>query len=276
MNNYQVYVNGKFVCEEDAKISFNDAGFMYGDGIFETIRFDNKKLFSPKQHIKRLRSGLKSMSINLTNDDLFLINLLNKMIEINPLNNGLLRLMITRGKIIGSPWNFRGSPNIYIKIREISKKPQCPVKVVFFNEKKYPIIRFNPAIKSMNYIGNMRAKNDAENFDAYEPVFYKDNLITECAIRNIFFIKNKEILTPSLDLGVLPGVMRNTIIEISKLIGYKVNECHIKYDDINAMDEAFISSTGIGLLPVYWDHWISNYEITKKIKKCLDDKISNL
>ena len=176
MNNYQVYVNGKFVFEEDAKISFNDAGFMYGDGIFETIRFDNKKMFSPKQHIKRLRSGLKSMSINLTNDDLFLINLLNKMIKINPLNNGLLRLMITRGKIIGSPWNFRGSPNIYIKIREISKKPQCPVKVVFFNEKKYPIIRFNPAIKSMNYIGNMRAKNDAENFDAYEPVFYKDNL----------------------------------------------------------------------------------------------------
>ena len=96
MNNYQVYVNGKFVFEEDAKISFNDAGFMYGDGIFETIRFDNKKMFSPKQHIKRLRSGLKSMSINLTNDDLFLINLLNKMIKINPLNNGLLRLMITR------------------------------------------------------------------------------------------------------------------------------------------------------------------------------------
>ena len=275
MKPYTVYINGKFVCEKDATVLFNDAGFLYGDGIFETIRFDNKNLFSPKKHIKRLKSGLSLMNINLMVEDIDLIDLLIKMMDINSLDSGLLRLMVTRGEIIGSPWKFNGSPNIYIKIREISTKPRCPVKIVFFNEKKYPIIRFNPAIKSMNYIGNMRAKNDAENLGAYEPVFFNNNLITECAIRNVFFIKNKEIQTPSLDLGVLPGVMRNTIIDISKSLGYKVTECHIKYDEINNMDEAFISSTGIGLLPVYWEKWNSNYEITKKIKKCLDDRISN-
>ena len=275
LKDYKVYINGKFVDEKDATVLFNDAGFLYGDGIFETIRFDNKKLFRPEKHIKRLKSGLSLMNINLINNNIDLIDLLNRMIEINSLDCGLLRLMITRGEIVGSPWNFNGPPNIYIKIRNISKKPKSPVKVVFFNEKKYPLIRFNPAIKSMNYIGNMRAKNDAENLGAYEPIFYNNNLITECAIRNIFFINNKEILTPSLDLGVLPGVMRNTIIEISRSLGYKVNECHIKYDNINTMDEAFISSTGIGLLPVYWDNWQSNYRITKKIKKCLDDRISN-
>jgi len=276
MNDFIVYINGDFVNESTANIPFNDAGFLFGDGLFETIRFDDRALFYPKKHLHRLRSGLLSMNINFQNDDTEIIALLDKMIKKNNLNNGLLRLMITRGNIDGSPWNFLGSPNIYIKIRKISPAPKTPVKVVFFPEKNYPIIRFNPAIKSMNYIGNMRAKNDAENFNAYEPVFYNnDNLITECAIRNIFFIKNKVLITPSLNLGVLPGVMRDTIIEIAKSMGFKVDESNINFNDINNMDESFISSTGIGLLPVYWDSWESNYKLSKKIKKCLDDRISN-
>ena len=148
---------------------------------------------------------------------------------------------------------------------------------LIIDETKYPIIRFNPAIKSMNYIGNMKAKKDAEFLGAYEPIFYNDDgLITECAIRNVFYIKDGVLLTPSLDLGVLPGVMRSAIINIAIGMGIKVDEAYIPFDSINDMDEAFISSTGIGLLPCYWDGWSSEFNLTQNIAKKLTQQINNL
>ena len=120
----------------------------------------------------------------------------------------------------------------------------------------------------------MLAKKDAEKEGAFEPVFYNsDGYVTECAIRNVFFIRGDKLLTPSTDLGVLPGVMRETIISIAKKINLKAEETNIPFDSINDMDEAFISSTGIGLLPCYWDDWQSDFTITSKIKNHLDTLI---
>ena len=267
-----VYVNGDFEPIDNASIPFNDSGFQLGDGLFETIRFNNRKLCFVNSHLNRLRDGLKLLEVRLDKSNIEIIKVLKKLISYNKLESGLLRLMITRGKITNKPWVNENSSSIYISIRPITPTLENKVKVVYFKESNYPIIRFNPAIKSMNYIGNMKAKKDAENQGAYEPVFYNDDgIITECAIRNIFFVKNSAILTPSLDLGVLPGVMRSTIIKIAIKMKLEVKETYIPYDNINNMDEAFISSTGIGLLPCYWDNWKSNYKITKKISKKLND-----
>ena len=272
------YINGEFTPSSNAKISFSDAGFLYGDGLFETFRFQNNRLFYPEKHLKRLNDAFKIMNLRYDKSDAEIIELLQKMIKLNQIEGGLLRLMITRGSIEGfsSIWEYDGLPNTYISISPLISEPKTPAKIVFFDEKNYPLIRFNPAIKSMNYIGNMKAKKDAHCIGAFEPAFYnKDKIITECAIRNIFFIKGKVLYTPSLDLGVLPGVMRSTIIDIAILEHLKIKECHIHFQDINSFDEAFISSSGIGILECYWDEWKSDYKITKKIKKNLADKLSN-
>ena len=264
------YINGKWRSATDSKVSFSDGGFQRGDGLFETIRFQNGILFKPEKHLQRLHSGLNLIQIELSKTNTELISILEEMIRQNNIPSGLLKLMITRGEISGTPWNYTGNPNIYITIRPFTSKPIEPVKVLFYSEIEYPIIRFNPAIKSLNYIGNMLAKKDAEIAGAYEPVFYnRENIITECAIRNIFFIKGKTLITPGLILGVLPGVMRDTIIEIAPQIGLSVIEDSIPLDSINEMDEAFITSTGIGLLPCYWDGWSSAFSITNLIKKRL-------
>lgn len=261
-----VYINGKLVPINDATVSFNDGGFQFGDGLFETIRFQNGNLFSVENHLQRLRNGLEVLDLKLDKSNSKIIQILRNLIDKNEINSGLLRLMITRGEILGTPWNHSGKPGIYISIRPITPISEYPVKVVYLNEIKYPIIRFNPAIKSMNYIGNMKAKKDAESLGAYEPVFYNsDGLITECAIRNVFYIKDGVLLTPSLNLGVLPGVIRSTVINIAIEMGMKVDEAQIPFETINNMDEAFISSTGIGLLPCYWDGWKSEFNITKQL-----------
>ena len=269
------YINGNFICSSEASIPFNDAGFLYGDGLFETMRFHNKKIFSYQNHIKRLFRGLKTINLKISDEEASILNLLNKVIHINDIQSGIIMLMITRGNSDQNSTLFH-MPCIYISIKPFYPIPKDPVKVVYLNETKYPIIRFTPAIKSMNYIGNMLAKRDCDKQGGYEPVFYnKDSIITECAIRNIFYIKDDILYTPILDLGILSGVMREIILDIANNMNLKISETYIDYKKINLMDEAFISSTGIGLLPCYWDGWDSKYHYTNIIKKELFKRIEN-
>ena len=276
MAEYINFVNGDWLPASKSTVSLYDAGFLLGDGLFETIRFQYGRLFQPKKHLKRLHSGLNIIQIELNKSNEELISYLEEMVIRNDIRSGLLRLMITRGKIEGTPWNFSGTPNVYITIRPLTEEPKKPVKVVFYPEEKYPIIRFNPAIKSLNYIGNMLAKKNAEKEGAFEPVFFnRDGYVTECAIRNIFFIQDKTLMTPGIDLGVLPGVMRETIMEIALELDLIVSDKIISFNSINDMDEAFISSTGIGLLPCYWDGWNSEFPITYLLKEKLNGIIDN-
>ena len=265
-------VNNKFINSKDAMIPFHDAGFLYGDGLFETMRFNNEKIFSIDNHLDRLIKGLNIINLQISQSREDLIEILYSVINKNSINDGILRLMITRGLINDS----NSKPSIYISIKNFYKVPGKPVKVIYFDETKYPIIRFKPAIKSMNYLGNMLAKQDADKFGAYEPIFFNNNnIITECAIRNIFYIRNNILLTPSLDLGILSGVMRDIILQIAISLNIEIKETHINYNEIDTMDEAFITSTGIGLLPCYWNGWKSDFKVTKLIKKELFKRIKN-
>jgi len=267
MQDYINYINGTWEKASKSTVPLNDAGFLLGDGLFETIRFQNRKLFRPDKHLERLHASLNVIHIRLESSNEEIQELLKNIIKKNELESGLLRLMVTRGNVEGPPWQYEGPASIYINIRPLSPEPSLPVKVVFYPEIKYPIIRYTPAIKSLNYIGNMLAKQDAEKDDAFEPVFYnKDGFITECAIRNIFFIQGNTLLTPDTTLGVLPGVMRDTIISISKELHLTCKETQISIESINDMDEAFISSTGIGLVPCFWDGWKSDFTITSNLK----------
>ena len=267
-------MNGSWRVNSDSTVPLYDAGFLLGDGLFETIRFDSRKLFYPEKHLKRLFAGLDIIRIKLEKSSADIILLLEEIIQRNSIQSGLLRLMVTRGEVEGPPWKYEGSAGIYIAIRSLTPEPEYPVKIVFYPEEKYPIIRFNPAIKSLNYIGNMLAKKDAEKEGAFEPVFYnKDGYITECAIRNIFFIQDDTLLTPSTNLGILSGVMRGTIMSIANELNLTVKDTNISIESINDMDEAFVSSTGIGLLPCYWDGWKSDFKITSKLKKRLNTLI---
>ena len=94
---YNYYVNGKWEKSKNAKIPFDDVGFLYGDGLFETMRFDNRKIFSPLKHITRLQKGLEIINLKINYNQNSLLDLLNTVIEKNNLDDGIIRLMITRG-----------------------------------------------------------------------------------------------------------------------------------------------------------------------------------
>lgn len=267
----QIYQNGTWVEESEASIPFNEMGFLYGDSLFETIRIASGRPFRLDKHLERISDGMMVVRMEGSRALEQAAGLLKEFIERNEFRDGLIRFIVTRGTLSGLPWVDEHELNIYLSGRPLSPLPESPAKVVYYQEADYPIMRFNPAIKSGNYLGNLLAKKDANAEGAFEPVFVNRNgLITECAIRNIFFIRDESLLTPATDLGVLPGVVRDTTLELAEDMGLPINEAHIPYTEVTTMDEAFITSTGVGILPVYWDAFESDYVITHQLRQALE------
>ena len=271
-----VYINGKFCDSSTAKIDFYDSGFMFGYGLFETIRFNKNTLFKVDQHLNRLFQGLNQIQLKTNHTKKFISDCIIQLINRNNIQSGLAKVIITRGKTEDFNLNKNYTPSLFISLKKLPKINASSINIKFLSENNYPLIRFKNSLKSLNYLGNILAKLDSDA-DAFEPAFYNENdIVTECAFRNIFFIKGDCLHTPSSELGILPGIMRETIIEIAKDMNINISFSPISYKKIDAMDEAFISSTGIGMLPCYWDRWksITNYELTKKIQKKLNHILS--
>ena len=249
-----VYANGRWLPQSEATVPFMDSAFWYGDGLFETVLVSNGKLFRPRKHLERMRAGMAVLEIRFPVDEDQLIMLMEELISRNKLTESTLRLMVTRGTVPGAPFQFDGPANLYIGLRYTQPEPPFPVKVMFANESDYPIARRFPAIKSMTYLWNMLAIRDAGRHDAFEPVFVNSaGLITECAVRNIFFIEGNKLRTPDLNLGILAGVTRDLVIELAQTMGLVVDTSPITREAADGMDEAFIASTGIGIYPITWD-----------------------
>ena len=272
MSDYIYYINGKFVNSKIAKISFEDGGFQRGNAVFETIRFKNNNLFYIDSHLRRLQKGLSYLEFKIKQTNQELIALMKETINQNQLESGALNLMVTNNFDINNP--LKSQTNIYISIRPIKKLIHESVKVIFLNEWEYPIIRFKNSIKINSYAGNIKALILAKKSDAFDAIFLNKNKeITEATMRNIFFIKNNVLLTPPLSLGILPGTTREIILKLCKEHGYDYNEKIVKFEDINDMDEAFLTSSTYGIISCYWDAWKGNNKITKKIQNTLNQKL---
>ncbi len=267
-----VYINGEWVRLNEATVPFMDSGFWYGDGLFETLRVANGNIFRPHKHLARMREGMKVLKIDFPVPDDQVVGLMEEAVRLNDLRDTLLRLMCTRGTLESVPWKHPGPSNLYIGFRFADNELDLPVKVIFIREENYPIARMVPAIKSMTYLGNMLAIGDAVARGAYEPVFVnRDGLVTECAIRNIFFVKGTTLRTADLSLGILAGVTRDLILELAGDLGLEVDMSPIRADEVNRMDEAFISSTGIGVYPCTWDGYHdSDYAITYRLREAVE------
>ena len=265
-------INGEIKKSSEALISVDDYGLMRGYGIFETIRFYKNKLINLNEHIDRLYKGLDTVKIQSKHIER--TNLINDMINIvkmNNINSGLIKVVITKGTPIDKK---KITPNIYITIKEMYEIPKNPVKIIFLEESHYPIVRYTPSFKGINYIGNIMALEDAKNNNAFECVFVNDNKnITECSMRNIFFIKDDTLITPTLDLGILSGTTRNHIQLLAQENHINCIDKIINKNEVDDMDEAFICSSAIGILPCYWDGWKSNYTITKKLQFLLEESL---
>ena len=250
------FLNGKFVPLVNAKVSILDRGFLYGDGVFETMRSYSGKVFQLERHIDRLLISLKILRIKIPYTKNKLCLLVDRALRLNKLNNAYIKLLVTRGVTPGGidiPKTTKPTLLIYVSplggIAEgIYKKG---IKINFAcvdkNEKS-----FIARIKSLNYLDNILARAEARDGGFDEAVFVnaKGN-VAEATTSNIFMVKRSTLITPPLRAGLLPGITRQVVIQIiKKYFRNKICEKNIKPDDLFNADEIFLTNSILEIVPV--------------------------
>jgi branched-chain amino acid aminotransferase len=251
-----VFIDGKFYSERDAKVSVFDHGFLYGDGIFEGIRIYNGRVFKLKEHIDRLFYSAKAILLEIPMTHAQIMKATVETCRKNKLRDGYIRLVVTRG--IGTlGLNPRSCKNSSVII--IADKIQVYPPVLYERGMEIvtvPTVRnlhsaLNPAIKSLNYLNNILAKIEANNAGVEEAVLLNsEGFVAECTADNLFIVKEGKLMTPPLSAGALYGITRQTVIELAEQMGVTVSEPNLtRYDLFNA-DECFLTGTGAEIVPV--------------------------
>ena len=190
-----IYLNGEYCNKENAKVSVFDHGFLYGDGVFEGIRFYNGRVFKLKEHIDRLYMAAKAilMDIPLTKQEM--IDALLETIRKNNLMNGYVRLVVSRGEgDLGLNPTKCPKPSVVIIADSITLYPaemyENGMKVITASTRRNSPLAIDPQIKSLNYLNNILAKIEANRAGVPEAIMLNDSgFVAECTGDNIFIVK---------------------------------------------------------------------------------------
>lgn len=250
-----VYLNNKLVPKSKAKVSVFDHGFLYGDGVYETLRAYSGIVFKIDEHIKRLFRSASMIGIKIpkTHDDIK--RAVYKTIKTNRHNEAYIRISVSRGPgPIGLNPELCLKPTLVIISSRFKKYPEKyykkGVKVAIVNVRRNFKEALNPQIKSLNFLNNILAKIESIHKGAYEAIMLNyRGYIAEGTISNIFFIKNNVLCTPSVDVGILDGITRKTILDIAKRLKIKFREGKFTRNDIHKAEEVFISNTTMEVMP---------------------------
>ena len=251
----KIYLNGKFVAKEDAKVSVFDHGFLYGDGAFEGIRSYNGLVFRLQEHIDRLYETMHTLLIDphLTKKEMTaaVVNTL----KANKLKDAYIRLIVSRGDgDLGlDPRKCFGRPNVIIIADKITLYPaqlyQKGLSIITVATGKNNVNALNPQLKSLNYLNNILAKIEAAHC-GYEEAIMLDagGYVGECTGDNIFIIKNGVLSTPHL--GRLKGITADAILDLAKRLKIATVEGFITRHEVYNADECFLTGTAAELIPV--------------------------
>ena len=256
-----VNVNGRVSDQEHASISVFDHGFLYGEGVYETLRTYNGQPFLFDRHVRRLRtsSGMLALPVPLSDAEIdarFRDTMRAAGLADGPGREAYIRILITRG--VGElSYDPAGCPASSVVV--IVKPHVEPPREVFDKGVRValvPIIRnhpgsVNPLIKSNNLLNNALAMQEAFRRGGYEGVMrnYRGEL-AECTQSNLFVVKHGVALTPTIESGLLPGITREFLFEVGPEMGISVRDAVLRDEDLFGADEAFLTSTTREVVPI--------------------------
>ncbi len=247
----KVYVNGEFFEEDEAKVSVFDYGFLYGYGLFESMRAYNRKIFRLDRHVGRLFDSAKEIGMEPSVDGNGVRNAVQRTLEENGLSDAYVRVTLTYGK--GGP-RLEFPPDVenslIVFAREFSPDAQVyerGIKVAV-SEAVRPHSRFS-GVKSLNFLPYLMAKLEAKERGVDDIVLTNpDGTLAEASTSNIFFVSKGGLVTP--DSGILPGITKEAVVEIAKKEGISVEERRVLPNEIKFFEECFLTNSVMELVPV--------------------------
>ncbi len=252
----KVYLNGKFIDRNKAKISIFDHGLLYGDGVFEGIRSYNRLVFKLREHIDRLYKSADAIELKIPMAKRILIKAVRDTLKRNKLDNAYIRLVVTRGPgDLGlDPRKCKTGVIIFIITDKIALYPrkfyERGLHIVSARIRKNYKGAINPNIKSLNYLNNILAKIDGIKKASHEAIMLTyDDYVAECTSDNIFIVKGGTLLTPPRDI-TLKGITQGAVINIARKKKLRFKEKNMRLSEIYKADECFLTGTAAEIVPV--------------------------
>lgn len=255
-----VYINNSLIPESEAKVSVFDHGFLYGDGVFETMRVYSGTVFMIEEHIQRLFRSASLIGLDIKRDKDSIQSALYETISNNSLKDAYIRVTVSRGTgPVGLDPELCKEPTFIIIAEEFREYPKSyydnGIKTIIAETKRNIKEAINPQIKSLNFLNNILAKIEAKKKNAYEALMLNaQGYLAEGTISNLFFVLSQNekavLCTPSLDCGILDGITRNIVLELAQKSGIKTKEGRFKKEDIYHASEVFITNTTMEIMPV--------------------------
>ncbi|MBI5755445.1 MAG: branched-chain-amino-acid transaminase [Nitrospirae bacterium] len=250
------FMSGSLVPQDQAKVSVLDRGFLYGDGVFETLRAYSGAIFHCNDHLDRLFHSAEAIYLQIPFTRDYLIEALYKTLEANGLKDAYLRLSVTRGvsepglDIEGCP-----SPTVTIIAKGFSGYPEGLYKTgigaAVVNTRRIPASALNPAVKSLNFLNNIMARVEAKRLNAAEAIMLNmEGYVAEGTVSNIFIVKDGVVKTPLLSVGILNGVTRSVVIKLACKNNIPLTEQPFYPEELYSADECFVTSTLYEVMPV--------------------------
>ncbi len=252
----KVFFNGKVIDEGEALIPAGDRGLLFGDGIFETMRAYGGKPFRMDRHLERLKAGCRELRIARVPSDAELAGAIEELYRLNVVSgDAYIRITLTGGSFDGNRSLERsGAPNVYIVVKPLEGYPQeyyergmrIIVSAVRSNEGS-PLSR----IKSTNYLDNLIAKQEARDRGADDALMLNcGGYLAEGASSNLFLVWRGKLATPGVECGLLPGVTRETVMELCEEYGLICETAFLSLDDLLGADEAFFTVSTGEIVPI--------------------------
>ncbi|WPX41282.1 branched-chain-amino-acid transaminase [Akkermansia sp. N21116] len=252
----KIWLDGKLVDETEAKLSVFDHGTLYGDGIFEGIRFYNGRVFRLEDHIVRLFDSARYLLLDIPYAFDEIIHATCETVAASGLSDGYIRLVVTRG--VGnlglSPFNCKNA-SVYIIADKIALYDpsvyENGLALITSSVRRNRPDMVCPQVKSLNYLNNILAKMEAVRMGVAEALMLNEaGNVAECTGDNIFIVKNGTVFTPPVTDGALDGITRRVVLEICNELGIPAEERTMNRYTVTCADECFLTGTAAECVPV--------------------------
>lgn len=250
-----VYLDGRFMPAEEAKISVFDRGFLYGDGLFETMRAYQGKIFALNEHLRRIQKSAKLVEFNSLPGETELIKATRETVKRNQLRDGYVRLTVTRGVGgVGLTAPSKMTSTVLIVASQLKpygeKFYEKGMKVTFLSQRRGGTsIVFQ--LKSTSFLASILGKIETQRRGADEGIFLSERgEVTEGTVSNVFMVKDDSVFTPPCASGLLPGVTRQIVCFLAQELSLGPAEKVLWPEDVMGADEVFLTNSLMEVMSV--------------------------
>ncbi|MCH8133782.1 MAG: branched-chain-amino-acid transaminase [Deltaproteobacteria bacterium] len=252
----KAWIDGVIVDASEARIPITDHGLLYGDGIFEGIRVFGGRVFRLDDHMARFRTGLSHIALDLPGGIESARRVVLETVRAHATQEAYVRLIATRGEgALGVDPTSCSHPRLLCLVDQIELYPEeklaAGLSMLTSSLRRPPADVLDPRVKSLNYLNNVLAKLEAKQRGADEALLLNQaGRVAEAAVANVFIVRDGELLTPPTSDGALEGIVRMTVLELAGSLGIPAREKTLGRFDFLAADEAFLTGSGAGIVPV--------------------------